>query len=137
VSPKDLQVRWLELIGGNWTIDRWTEVAGPSGETAWRLFRPSALPPLRLKVHSGPDLNLVDIDRIRAVKEMQGLPPVAMRLVASALNLPSELVEQLIKETMAPPAGPMGPAGAPGLPMPGAEMPMPDMGMPMPIPGAA
>lgn len=133
---EQLLQRWLELIGGNWTIDRWTEVAGPSGETAWRLFRPSALPPLRLKVHSGPDLNLVDIDRIRAVKEMQGLPPVAMRLVASALNLPSELVEQLIKETMAPPAGPMGPAGAPGLPMPGAGVGLPMSGgaEPMPVP---
>jgi hypothetical protein len=118
--------RWLELIGGNWTVDQWVEVAGPTGEQAWRLFRPNAMPPLKLKVSAGPDLNMVDLDKIDKVRGLGGLPPAAMRFVAKLANLPPDLVETLIEET-AQPLGPGGPAGAPNG-MPG----LPPGGLPAP-----
>lgn len=102
--------RVLELMGGNYTVDQWVSVSGPSGDEAWRLFRPSTLPPLRLRVHAGPDLNIVDLEKVDKVKGMIGLPPAGMRFVGKLANLPSELVEQLIQETAAqmPPVGPVG-----------------------------
>jgi hypothetical protein len=108
--------RWLELMAGNWTIDQWVKVAGVNGTEVWRLLRPSALPRLRLHVHAGPNLNVADLEKIDKLKSLIGAPPAAMRFIGREANLPSELVEQLIKET-AQPAGSPGvgiPSGLPG-----------------------
>jgi hypothetical protein len=116
--------RWMELIAGNWTVDQWVRVAGSDGTEAWRLLRPSALPRLRLHVHAGPNLNVADLEKIDKLKSLIGAPPAAMRFIGREANLPSELIEQLIKET-AQPSGP-----------PGGDLPGPPGAVPPVLPPA-
>lgn len=107
---QQLLSRVLELIGGSWTHPSWHEVTGRDGRMVPRLFDPSRLPRMKLRVYAAPNLRGIDIERAKAMREMvaPGTPPTMVRFIGHEANLPPMMVEQLIEE-MTPGASPVAP----------------------------
>jgi len=119
-----LFTRWLELMAGNYDLERWVEVSGPDGQTAFRSFRGTTLPHLRVRVHAGPDLNAVDLDKALKLRGLAGQSPSLIRFIGKAANIDQALIDAFLKESTLPAAGPTGPGV-------GGEMPG---GAPLPAP---
>ena len=72
---------------------------------------------MRLRVHAAPNLDAVDIEKMKALSEMaKAGSPTLMRYIGAQAHLPATMVEEIIKETTAPPALPGVPSGMPPLP---------------------
>lgn len=127
--------RWLELLAGNWSAQRWVEAAGPDGETAFRLFNAMATPRMRLRVHAAPDLNAVDREQLRAASELEKITsPTLLRFAAQSAKLPRHVVEGIIREKAALAGPPNVIPDAGGLPLPGAPQGQPGRpAMPEPV----
>ena len=133
--------RWLELLCGAWSRERWVEVSGGDGDLVMRLFLPGVTPRLKLRVNASPNMNAVNREQMRAAKELDGITsPTLLRYAAESSKLPRHVVDGLVKERTAPqpgaaPPGLPGPEGLPGAgglpPMPGAVPGRP--GLPGPL----
>lgn len=110
--------RWLELIMGHWDEHQWVSVTGRDGATAWRIFHGASMAPMKLRVHSAPDMSVVDGQTLDRIKSLIGAPPSVVRFAGQSAHIPARLIEQMIKETSPKPPSP----GTPGAIAPGGPV---------------